>query len=341
MCVAPAARCRSMDGASSGRRTFAPATWFACRNPARNFHFASSPAQDHRRSKPPAAQTVSPLPLEEVPEVQVAPQAASPLPVGEGPGVSVSRIVPPSADNFLADSPHLPRLPAKDRQWAIWAVGGLAVGILALIAIRFTLSPSTVIVNVGQPVAAAPLAASPVINSSSGKADREVAKGGHVSAPKKEEESVVTDKSKEPGEEDKPEGDLRARLEEAVFLIQVEKSGRFWPFATCVAVGGDTLLTTAREAVQLAKWRAEKTFEKIWVTRPVGNFKEEAQDIRVIAPFASLPEESGDLFYVDIGLLTVRGPLPKGAPWPRPRNWTKSRKGFLWLASASLTKAAK
>ncbi len=155
--------------------------------------------------KAPAAQTVSPLPLEEVPEVQVAPQAASPLPVGEGPGVSVSRIVPPSADNFLADSPHLPRLPAKDRQWAIWAVGGLAVGILALIAIRFTLSPSTIIVNVGQPVAAAPLAASPVINSSSGKADREVAKGGHVSAPKKKT-SVVTDKPKEPGEEDKPEG---------------------------------------------------------------------------------------------------------------------------------------
>jgi len=42
------------------------------------------------------------------------------------------------------------------------------------------------------------------------------------------------------------------QLRDAVFLVEVEKAGRFWPFATCVAVGKDTLLTSAREAVQLA-----------------------------------------------------------------------------------------
>ena len=106
----------------------------------------------------------------------------------------------------------------------------------------------------------------------------------------------------------------------------VEKADHYWPFATCVAVGKDTLLTSARYATDLAEMRDKESY-KIWVTRPADNlkssadnlkfnFKAEVQDIRVPAPFAVLSEKSEltDLFFVDISLLTVQGPLPKIAP---------------------------
>ena len=53
------------------------------------------------------------------------------------------------------------------------------------------------------------------------------------------------------------------QLRDAVFLVEVEKAGRFWPFATCVAVGKETLLTSAREAMQLATWREERRIQDL------------------------------------------------------------------------------
>jgi hypothetical protein len=115
-----------------------------------------------------------------------------------------------------------------------------------------------------------------------------------------------------------PDAELRAKLDGAVFLIEVEKdvgtSNNLWPFATCVAVGDNVLLTTAREAAILAKSRQEKTYDKIWVTRQSTGVKEEVEAIRVAADYASLPEKTDDWIYVNLGLLTVRGKLPKAAP---------------------------
>ena len=47
------------------------------------------------------------------------------------------------------------------------------------------------------------------------------------------------------------------------FLVQVEKAGRFWPFATCVAVDKETLLTSGKQC----KWPSGvKTRDSNWVS---------------------------------------------------------------------------
>jgi len=187
----------------------------------------------------------------------------------------------------------------------------LAVGILVLGVARAVFSPSTINVTVNQPVATT----SPV-GPPNGPSPEIVAPNKEKTVPPPKKEDKPPDPNKEEREKPAEQADLRARLDDTVYLIVVETAGYYWPYATCVAVGNDTLLTTAREAAQLAQWRNEGMF-KIWVTRPGDNlkfqYKAEVRDIRVMAPFALLPKESADLFYVNIGLVTVEGPLPKTA----------------------------
>jgi hypothetical protein len=121
------------------------------------------------------------------------------------------------------------------------------------------------------------------------------------------------------------------QLKDAVYLIQVEKSGSYWPVATCCAVGDSTLLTTAREASDLAAWRndPQKAF-KVWITRPSESagkgakegdgadaqvkevVKLEVKDIRIHTGYTVLAD-TPDWIYCDVGLLTVEGKLPKVA----------------------------
>ena len=265
-----------------------------------------------------ATATTSPLPLGEGARASVAVPTASPLPPGEAP-VMASQVAQPNADNSLADSPHLRHVPARDRQWVVWVVGGLAAGILTLIVVRLVFPPSTVIVNVGQPGAATPPI--PPIHV---HVDEPSTPQPPVSTPKSP--GVGGDAGETPPGPTKPPVDPAAQVEEAVFLLQAEKDGHLWPFATCVAIGGDTLLTTAREAAQLAKWREERGF-KVWVTRQADDFKEEAQDIRVSALFASLADKAGDWIYADLGLLTVRAKLPKIAALASTEELVKVKSG--------------
>jgi hypothetical protein len=190
-----------------------------------------------------------------------------------------------------------------DRRWAIWASGGLAVAIMVLLVGRSLLSPPTIVVNLGPTGApsttlvgtsSSPTPASGDRNGTTGHATNT---GGEV---------------KKPPTAPSPPTDPAARLGGAVYLLQVEKAGRSWPFATCVAVSPDTLLTTAREVALLAKWREEGEF-KIWVTQPAHQFKEEVQDLRINGVFASLAKKPGDWVYYNLGLLTVRAKLPEVA----------------------------
>ena len=80
------------------------------------------------------------------------------------------------------------------------------------------------------------------------------------------------------------------QLCDAVFLLEVEKAGRFWPFATCVAVGRETLLTSAREAMQLAAWRENEGF-KLWAVNLALGIKKEIHEIRLHGIFATLAEK--------------------------------------------------
>ncbi len=114
-----------------------------------------------------------------------------------------------------------------------------------------------------------------------------------------------------------PPVDPAAALRDAVFLVQVESAGRFWPLATCVAVDKQTLLTSGREAMQLATWREKDGF-KPWIVNPALGIKKEVREIRLHGVFASLADEPNDWIYFDLALLTVEGELPRIAPLASP-----------------------
>ena len=100
-------------------------------------------------------------------------------------------------------------------------------------------------------------------------------------------------------------------IQKTVYLIQVQKGPAFYPFATCCAVGDNTVLTTAREAMQLARWRENpKDRFRFWVTNKAQRVHREVLDIRVHAVFATLADKPGDWIYYDLALLTVEGKLP-------------------------------
>jgi hypothetical protein len=209
-----------------------------------------------------------------------------------------------------------------DRRWVIWAAGGLALGSLAWVVARSVLSPPTIVVNVSRPDV--PLERGVATTGADARiAGRENAKTGQTNKP---ETKKNPDKGAPFGEEKGQSAGVGKELADAVFLLQVEKAGQAWPFATCVAIGNDTLLTTGREAAQLATWQEEKGF-KIWVTRPATGFKEEVQDIRINGVFASLADKPNGWIYFNMGLLVVRGKLPKVAPLAAPEELAKLEEG--------------
>jgi hypothetical protein len=265
------------------------------------------------------------------------PKVASGLP--EASGLNLATPDPLSTDHQIAAA-GIPAAKATNRPWAVWVVGGLAVAILAVIAVRAVLLPPTVNITVNQP--AVPTV--PGVSTDASISEKPAQEGKKTPDPSGNDNRARSgggDESKKP-----PAGqvraatDLRAQLAEAVFLIVVEKADRYWPHATCVAVGNDTLLTTAYDAADLAKMRDKDSY-KIWVTLPSDNqkpgaghlrfnFKAEVQDLRVLAPYAVLSEESEstDRFFVNIGLLTVQGALPKIASLASPKELDEVEEGF-------------
>jgi hypothetical protein len=217
-------------------------------------------------------------------------------------------------------SPEKVKLRNTDRRWVVWTVGVLLVGVLTVLAGRSLFSTPTVIVNVNQP--AIPTAAATTTNgiplNSVDRDSKMVKEKEPVGIDAVENAGQPKQGAKQTGENGETH-DLAQQLTGTVYLIQIEKAGHCWPFATCVAVGNDTLLTTAREATQLASWRAEAGL-KIWVTRPADGFKEEVHDIRIHGIFASLAEKAGDWIYFDLGLLTIQGKLPQIIPMASPED---------------------
>jgi hypothetical protein len=229
--------------------------------------------------------------------------------------------------------------PAGGR-WPVWLlaaaaaviVAGLGAVVVLLFLVR-ALSPPTIVVNVPQPTASA---AAPVGSPNPGNTARAAPDAGSGPAAADDEKPAAGARgnsaapSGEPAPPKDPNAALRAKLDGTLFLIEVEKqvgaSSNFWPFATCVAVGDNVLLTTAREAAQLANWRQQQHF-KIWVTRQSAGFKEEVEDIRVAGEYSALPETTNDWIYVNLGLLTVRKKLPNFAPLASPEELAKLKGG--------------
>jgi hypothetical protein len=266
-----------------------------------------------------AGVSVSPLAQSAV-ESAAQPQPLDvPCPVAE-----VERTAVPQAADAEQHSVSAPMTSGKiDRRWITWAMAGLALGALALVIVRSALSPPTIIVKIDQPgIPLTPVGAT--TDSDARATGRESVKTGQTTSS---ETKKSLDTGGKVGEEKGQDADVGAQLGEAVFLLQVENSGQSWPFATCVAIHSDTLLTTAREAAQLATWREEKGF-KIWVTRPATGFKEEVQDIRINGVFASLADKPDRWIYFNMGLLVIQGKLPKAAPLASPEELAKLEEGL-------------
>ena len=181
------------------------------------------------------------------------------------------------------------------RQWTTWALGGLAAGVLLVVLWRAF-----------QPPVIPPI----TIHVDAGKPAETVKEKKPVEAGKEQGEA------KPAGQEAKKPAEAKlAPVElprEAVFLVEVEKARRFWPFATCVAVAKDTLLTSAREAMQMAAWRQKEGF-KLWAVSPALGLRLrlEIHEIRVHSVFSTLADKPSDWIYYDLALLSVEGELPK------------------------------
>jgi hypothetical protein len=106
---------------------------------------------------------------------------------------------------------------------------------------------------------------------------------------------------------------LLSQLREALYLVEVEKAGRFWPYATCVAIGDDSLLTSGREALQLAAWRENEGY-KIWAVNFATGTRKEIREIRFHGIFTTIADKPNDWIYVNLALLAVDGKMPKVAP---------------------------
>ncbi len=271
-------------------------------------------------------------------------ETIAPFPYEEASGREASSSGSRFAGRSVANAPRARRSPEKDRQWAVWVAGGLAVAVVAMI-VGHSLFSQPLVIN---------------INPGGGSTAPPVVPSDHAGPQKSQKTDSTEDSKREGGNNDQPEpkkavppkdidGDLRSQLEGAVFLVEREKSGRLWPFATCVAVGGDTLLTTAREALQLARLQSEPG-SKIWVTRQTGDpktgdpndggdpkagggskageFKAEVREIRVSGVFAALADKPDDWIYVNLGLLIVGGHLPKTAALASPEDMAKLEEGL-------------
>lgn len=230
---------------------------------------------------------------------------------GETPGLPSVTLAEPQ----FSSSPRpvtAATLPAMtNRRHVMWIVAGVGVAILCLIALKSLSTPPTVVVTINSPNSPEPTG-DPRASSTDAKptAARETTAKADFESKSSANRRASNDKTV-PNE--RSVADFDAELGEAVYLVQVEKSGHCWPYATCTAIDQDTLLTSAREAMQLAAWQSSGDF-KVWVTRQADGFKEEVRDVHVNAVFESLAQKPNDWIYFDVGLLTVPNKLPKAAP---------------------------
>lgn len=116
-------------------------------------------------------------------------------------------------------------------------------------------------------------------------------------------------------------------LKGTVFLIELELRQRRMPFANGVAISDKLVLTSAQQAVQLARWRKQGVAEKIWVVDHDAKVEAEVQDIRVFGDCAAIPADSPNWIYCNLALLTVAPKLPKRVALATPQDLEKLKEG--------------
>jgi hypothetical protein len=286
-------------------------------------------------SATPAAAKTAPA----VPAPNVAPVA--PMPTAPAPQAVVAPVSARQTAVVPAPPPAASKTPGS---WAVWLGGSIVVAAALLVVGRSLMSPPpqpTPTQSAPQPinVYVTPPAppAGPTTNSTPSAVPAAAPTNAQPPAAPRDTPPAPAPKEKEPQKlrpTEDPFQAAAARLGDAVFLVQVERSGQFWPFATCCAVGENTLLTTAREATQLATWRRQQTEKggqggfRAWVTNQQLGFKEEVDDIRVHGVYATLADKPGEWVYFDLALLTVTEKLPNTVPLAAAEDLVKLKDGL-------------
>lgn len=123
---------------------------------------------------------------------------------------------------------------------------------------------------------------------------------------------------------------LQQELQESLYMVQLQRSGPSgdytWPFATCSAIGGRTLLSSAHEVLLLASF-CERGYHVLAVN-PATGFKTTIRSFRVSREFADLVDAPGDWIFVNMGLLETEHELPKSIPLATPEELASLEEGL-------------
>ncbi len=241
-------------------------------------------------------------------ETQPLPNALEPPP-GSSPTTPAQPVNPTPGETNPPPPPRSTRTPQ-----ARWILVGLAAGLMATV-LWHVLSPSPA--PPATPAHEAEETLRPDINPGQGaqaeppphtKPAPPIAPASSPAPPAEPVAAPPTVAQPAP-----PSPDPQPQLRDTVFLVTIEQSGRFWPFAGSVAVGKQTLLTSAREAMLAAAWRQNDGF-KLWIVNLTLGIKKPIRDIRLHGVFATLADKPNDWIYYDLALLCVDDDLPKIAP---------------------------
>lgn len=235
---------------------------------------------------------------------------------------------PPKETSPSAAAPNAVR---HNWKWAMWTAAGLAAALFAVSAWRMGVQRSATGTNIGPPKAPIkveaisertieedmPPALEPIQNTT-GKAGEQPTL-----------DAVAADADL-PAVEGDPWARVQAELRESLLLVQVEADGPSgsysWPFATCSAIDPHTMLTSAREVLQLAQWQRQGY--RIWATCPSTGLKVPVKDFRVHREFAQLAEKPGDWIFADLGLLITEGELPRPVRLASPEDLRRLEVGL-------------
>ena len=250
-----------------------------------------------------ALPTVFPLTSDNAPLAELLVPAVAPLAFPGPPSAhGVPAPSPPESVRVWNNRPSVPPPFAgrESKLWLIWGVSGVAVCILLVFLLAVTawlaLRPTRTEVTEG------------------GAPRTQAGEEGPAGKKAGGEGTVIETKKLSPAS---PPETVLQKLSGTVYLVERENTRRFWPYATCVAVGRRVLLTSAREACQLIVWRQDGS--KIWAVDPVNNSRREIRDVFVSGLFiagleaSAEPGKAPDWVYNDLALLTVDEDLPKTA----------------------------
>ena len=260
--------------------------------------------------------------------MEFAPAAQAALAAAVAPCTAPAMTAPPSEKQPIGHSAPPPLLAESSRR-AAWIGGGTVLAIVLLLMLWSFLPPAgEQVTKRGSGIVATrngweedelarrrtdkeQQAVALEERNRKKRAEEQRKKAAEDENRKKAEEA---ERNKPPAPQPKPS--VEEQFQGFVYLVELEKFNELIPFVTCCAIGEKTLLTSAREAAQLVRWRKSGTFHRIWVINQTGSLQREVEEIRAHRVFVKLAKENDTQrwIYFNVALLTVAEKLPAFAP---------------------------